>query len=336
MSAPTTGSLRRLKRLGKYLKKCPRLVWRFDLQGPVDHLEIFTDADWAGCRRSRKSTSGGVAMAGGHCIKAWAKTQSVVAKSSAESELYSVVKGATEGLGLITLCRDLGAEVGVRLNLDAIAAKGILERQGISKVRHIDVAVLWLQQQVEKKIVPLIKVDGSVNCSDLVTKHLATHVQRRDVEAMQLEFRDGRAQQAARLHAIQRLKPQSQFRGGAGDRWEERGENGSWIRLHRSPRSSLFNPRRVPHGPGKRSRLSVIRETIGIDENGQRFVKSDDWTDPQAPKSLPRRWTGITIFRSEEFDDGHFGGDQRRQRDRAGQGEYVHREGLLLHKTNGF
>jgi hypothetical protein len=112
MSAPTTGSLRRLKRLGRYLKKNPRLVWKFDFQGPVDHIELFTDADWAGCRRCRKSTSGGVAMIGGHCIKAWAKTQSVVAKSSAESELYSVVKGATEGLGLITLCKDLGPRSG--------------------------------------------------------------------------------------------------------------------------------------------------------------------------------------------------------------------------------
>ena len=107
MSAPTTGSLRRLKRLGKYIKKHPRVVWRYDFQGPASHMELFTDADWAGCRRSRKSTSGGVAMIGNHCVKAWAKTQAVIAKSSAESELYSVVKGATEGLGLITLYKDL-------------------------------------------------------------------------------------------------------------------------------------------------------------------------------------------------------------------------------------
>ena len=72
-------------------------------------------------------------MIGGHCIKAWAKTQAVIAKSSAESELYSVVKGATEGLGLITLYKDMGSEVGVKLNLDATAAKGILERQGIPR-----------------------------------------------------------------------------------------------------------------------------------------------------------------------------------------------------------
>ena len=64
-------------------------------------------------------------MIGTHCVKAWSKTQSVVAKSLAESELYSVVKGATEGLGLVTLYANLGCKKEVQLNLDAAAAKGI-------------------------------------------------------------------------------------------------------------------------------------------------------------------------------------------------------------------
>ena len=32
MSAPTTGSLRRLMRIGRYLKSHPRLVWRYDMR----------------------------------------------------------------------------------------------------------------------------------------------------------------------------------------------------------------------------------------------------------------------------------------------------------------
>ena len=67
-------------------------------------------------------------MAAGHCIRAWSRTQAVVVKSSVERELYSVVKGATEGLGLITLNNDLGETRQVKLNLDASAAIGTLER----------------------------------------------------------------------------------------------------------------------------------------------------------------------------------------------------------------
>ena len=71
----------------------------------------------------------------------------MVAKSSAESELYGVVRGACEGLGVKTLCADLGSDIDIKLELDASAAKGILERQGIAKVRRIDVNCLWLQEQ---------------------------------------------------------------------------------------------------------------------------------------------------------------------------------------------
>ena len=80
-------------------------------------------------------------------IKTWSKTQAVLAKLSAESELYGVVKGASEGLGVCALLRDFGEGVPlVRMHVDATAANGITERKGLSKVRHIDTDVLRLQE----------------------------------------------------------------------------------------------------------------------------------------------------------------------------------------------
>ena len=74
-------------------------------------------------------------MRGAHLIKAWSKTQAVLAKGSAESELHGVVKGACEGLGVNTLLRDLGQyEPNIRMHLDATAARGIIERKDLSKV----------------------------------------------------------------------------------------------------------------------------------------------------------------------------------------------------------
>ena len=145
MSKPTTGSLRRLGRIDRYLKEYPRLVWEYPMQTEQTEIVVRTDADWASCRRLRKSTAGGNICIGDHCIKVWAKTQAVIAKSSAESELYGVARGACEGLGMRTLCADIGSDVGIRLELDATVAKGILGRQGLAKARHIDVNCLWLQ-----------------------------------------------------------------------------------------------------------------------------------------------------------------------------------------------
>ena len=108
--------------IGRYLKSHPRLVWRYNMQSQQNEVTVSTDADWAGCRRARKSTSGGSICIGRHCIKTWSKTQAVSAKSSAESELYGVVRGACEGLGIKTLCKDMGADMGIRLELDATAS----------------------------------------------------------------------------------------------------------------------------------------------------------------------------------------------------------------------
>ena len=55
-----------LKIIGRYLKGKPRLIWKYDWQGEIETLDITTDANWAGCRRGRKSTSGGTIMLASH------------------------------------------------------------------------------------------------------------------------------------------------------------------------------------------------------------------------------------------------------------------------------
>ena len=71
MSKPTTGSIRRLRCIGRYLEMHPGLVWKYALQGEVNEITVRTDADWAGCRRARKSTSGGSISRASHCIQTW-------------------------------------------------------------------------------------------------------------------------------------------------------------------------------------------------------------------------------------------------------------------------
>ena len=63
-------------------------------------MTIWTDTDFAGCKRTRKSTSGGVAMFGNRMIKSWRSTQAIVSLSSGEAEYYGIVKGSSIALGL--------------------------------------------------------------------------------------------------------------------------------------------------------------------------------------------------------------------------------------------
>ena len=79
MSKPTDIAMGALKRLARYLRAKPRLVFSFNFQ-EASSLEVYTDTDWAGCPRTRKSTSGGCLMIGGHM------TQASIALSSGEAE----------------------------------------------------------------------------------------------------------------------------------------------------------------------------------------------------------------------------------------------------------
>ena len=323
-------------RIGRYLKSHPRLVWRYPMQDPQSEVTVRTDADWAGCRRARKSTSGGSISIGQRCIKTWSKTQAVIAKSSAESELYGVVRGACEGLGIKTLCMDMGTEVGIRLELDATAAKGILDRQGIAKVRHIDVNCLWLQEQCAKKIVPLNKIPGEISTADLMTKHLAINMIIRHMTNLNMFHVGGRSEAAAKLHSLEEPMTPARTSGRAipisdsvprrssSDYWAEKGEHGRWVRIHVEPRSNRFDPWMAPKGPGRKTRLRAMRRTQGTFENGKTFNDEDEWQLEKGEKDkldvfdeIQTRWIGKTIFLVDRKYSREYGTDQRRQRTTA-------------------
>ena len=305
MSSPTTGSLRRLVRIGQYLCGRPRLVWKYKMQEFCQLIDVYSDSDWAGCRRARKSSSGGSIMLGAHCLKTWSKTQAIIARSSAEAELYGVVRGATEGLGMITLMRDMGVDAKLQLHLDAAAAKGIIERKGLSKVRHVDVNVLWLQETCARKDIPLFKVPGDLNPADLMTKHLSQGKIDKNVLTMQMEYAEGRSGKAANLHSVEVSKAKSSWdkirktghekRGG--DDWISNGKGGVWHRQHTTPRVSLFTPYKVSKGPANRIPLSHVRFTCGVTESGKSFEFHDDWTLPDRKhKVLEEPWIGYSVF----------------------------------------
>ena len=95
MSAPTAGDMKKFVRLGRYLVGKPRAVALYPWQAARAVQDVFTDANWAGCKASRKSTSGGAMLLGSHVVRTWSKTQNTIAQSSAESELLAIVKAAT-------------------------------------------------------------------------------------------------------------------------------------------------------------------------------------------------------------------------------------------------
>ena len=68
-------------------------------------------------------------------------------------------------------------------------------------MRHLDVGALWLHEQALRRAVELMKVKGTSNAADLMTKHLAREQVQQFVEALNLDCRDGHSATAIRLHS---------------------------------------------------------------------------------------------------------------------------------------
>ena len=143
----------------------------YPYQDRPDGIQVWTDTDRAGCRTTRKSTSGGVLLWGSHCIKTWSVTQGYIALSSGEAEYCGAVRGASQAIGIRAMLQDLGVQADVAIMVDASAAVGITMRRGLGKIRHIELNELWLQDQVARGRVTMHKIDGKDNFSDSLTKH---------------------------------------------------------------------------------------------------------------------------------------------------------------------
>ena len=81
---------------------------------------------------------------------------------------------------------------------------GIIEREGLAKVRHVEVDVLWLQEQQARSRLPLVKVAGTANPADLGTKNLSRAEIMKNIEIMGMVELEGRAAKAAQLHYASR------------------------------------------------------------------------------------------------------------------------------------
>lgn len=198
MAEPRNCDLAALRRIARYLLGVPRRVYHFQWQ-PDACLDAYVDTDFAGCPTTRRSTSGGCVLRGGHLIKHWSSTQKVVTLSSGEAELAGVVKGAGEALGIQSVARDLGLEVAVRLHADSSAAIGICSRSGIGRIRHLAVGQLWVQEKIRDKTISLHKCAGEHNPGDLFTKHLDRAKIEHHLSLICVRSEPGRAVSAPKL-----------------------------------------------------------------------------------------------------------------------------------------
>jgi hypothetical protein len=168
MATPRVADQIRLKKTVRYLKGRPKYYQLYQWQGATTKIKIQTDSDWATCRETRRSKSGGLVYLGGHVIAHWCRLQPRVALSSGEAELYSGVRGISEGLGVVHMLRERRGEQWGEISheVDASACRGILLRKGAGGLKHLSVKDLWVQDAIREHGIIVHKIPREFNSAD--------------------------------------------------------------------------------------------------------------------------------------------------------------------------
>ena len=178
MSAPTERSWMMLKHLCLYLVSVRNQSLRLGVResglwySPCNDdglvLELFSDSDWAAHKGHRRSVSSGIICFNGCLLLATSRTQRVIALSSAEAEVHAAVSTTCDGL-LLRVCLEFctGERVRLKIILDNSAAKQVMQRSGVGRIRHLSCRILWIQQLVKSKELETASIPTKENYADL-------------------------------------------------------------------------------------------------------------------------------------------------------------------------
>lgn len=113
-------------------------------------------------------------MVGALRVDASCNRQSVVALSSGEAEFYAITRGAAAGRMTVQMWNCIGFKnLPLVIRTDSNATKGVCNRKGVGKVKHLDLKELWVQDSVAKGEFTVVKEPTQSNWADLMTKSLS-------------------------------------------------------------------------------------------------------------------------------------------------------------------
>jgi hypothetical protein len=143
--------------------------------GPVRSLTAYSDADWAGCPDSRRSTSGYCVFLGDTLVSWSSKRQTTVSRSSAEAEYRAVAHAVAECCWLRQLLQELhlplqSATVVFCDNVSAVymTANPVHHR----RTKHIEIDIHFVREKVALGEIRVLHVPSSHQFADIMTKGL--------------------------------------------------------------------------------------------------------------------------------------------------------------------
>jgi hypothetical protein len=178
MHDPREPHLTAMKRILRYLQGMPDyglLLRRSSYSDPV----IYTDADWARCSDTRRSTSGYAVFLGDNLMSWSAKRQTVVSRSSVEAEYRAVTNGVAEATWLRQLLYELQSPPSwyTLVYFDNISATYLSTNPVQHQhTKHVEIDLHFVRERVTIGQVRVLHVPTTLQFIDIFTNVLTSSV----------------------------------------------------------------------------------------------------------------------------------------------------------------
>ena len=179
MMKATADGMKELKRVLKFVIDTKTLGLRMAPEKqPTGNLAwevvVYSDADWAGDKDTRRSITGFVIFVLG-CPVCWrSRAQKSVSLSSAESEWYALSEAAKEVkfIAQLLMSMDIPVQLPIVVKVDNIGAIFMSENTTTTgRTKHIDLRMRFVGEFCEEGFIKVIFVKSEDNLSDGFTKN---------------------------------------------------------------------------------------------------------------------------------------------------------------------
>lgn len=172
LASPTKEAWKEVKRQLRYLVGTRDYGLLYKWGAPID-LVAYSDADFANCRDTAKSTTGVIILLSSTPVSWFSKKQSIVAQSIAESEYVAACRASRK----VTYLRHLLTELGFQpkgptpLRVDNQSAIKMSQATNLGpKTRHIAVRYHYVRDCIARKVIVPEYVPTAEQNADFLTK----------------------------------------------------------------------------------------------------------------------------------------------------------------------
>lgn len=172
LANPDAAAVNLVKDIIRYVKGTVAYELRFE-EGEIT-LDGYCDADYAGCPRTRRSTSGQIFMVAGGSVSWRSKRQPTVAQSTAEAEYVAAAEACKELVWLKRLLKEMAGMASTPvLWIDNKSAVFMTNNPGLHQfAKHIEIRYHYIREMVARKRLITEHVKSDEQLADALTKPL--------------------------------------------------------------------------------------------------------------------------------------------------------------------